>query len=66
MHLRAPAVGRETSGLLWGAGLGLYVFLFMLAIGIGMGVSAITSALSAFVVFLLVVLFGDDPRRARL
>ena len=46
-------------------GLGLYVFLFMLAVGISMGVSAITSALSAFAVFLAIVLFGDDPRRSR-
>ena len=65
MHLRAPATSRETSALLWGVALGLYVFLFMLAVGISMGVSAITSALSAFAVFLAIVLFGDDPRRSR-
>ena len=65
MHLRGPALSRETSGLIWGAGLGLYVFLFMLAVGIGMGLSALTAALTGLVVFFAVVMFGDDPRRAR-
>jgi len=63
MHLRAPALGRETSAIVWGVGLGFYVWVFALAVGVTMAVSVIAAILSAAVVFFAVLLFGDDARR---
>ncbi len=64
MHLRGPALSRETSSAIWGIGLGFFVFIFMLGVGVSMSVSVIVSILSALIVFGLVLVFGDDTRRA--
>ena len=64
MHLRGPALSRETSAIIWGVGLAFYVFVFMLAVGVSLGVSVVASILSAVVIFFTVLLLGDDARRA--
>lgn len=63
MHLRGPALSRETTSVIWAVGLGFYVFIFMLAVGVSLGVSVVASILSAAAIFFVVLLLGDDARR---
>jgi hypothetical protein len=60
MHLRPPSIDHGVISFLWALGLGLYIWLGMLAVGISQAPSFILAAVSAFVIFLYVRIYGED------
>jgi hypothetical protein len=65
-HLRQPAFPHGVVSFIWGLVFGLYLWLGMLAVGISGATSFILGAVSGFLIFLLVRMYGiDEPRRQR-
>jgi hypothetical protein len=60
MHLRPPSIDHGVISFLWAFGLGLYIWLGMLAVGISKAPSFILAAVSAFLIFLYVRIYGED------
>jgi len=68
-HLRLPAFSHGFWAFLWGLIFGVYVWLGGLAVGFSGATTFIIGAVTAFLVYLLVLAFGSDearrqPRRA--
>jgi len=61
-HLRMPAIDHGVVSAVWGVVLGAYVYFGLVAVGVHGGTAFVFAALSAFFIFLLVRLFGDDLR----
>jgi uncharacterized membrane protein SpoIIM required for sporulation len=63
-HFRLPAFAHGVVSFVWGFSLGLYLWLGLLAIGITGATSFILAAVSGFLIFLYVRVYGvDEPRR---
>jgi hypothetical protein len=63
-HLRLPSFAHGVVSFVWGLVLGLYVWLGLLSIGISGATSFILGAVSGFLIFLYVRVFGvEEPRR---
>ena len=60
MHLRPPSIDHGVISFLWAFVLGLYIWLGMLAVGISKAPSFILAAVSAFLIFLYVRIYGED------
>ena len=64
MHLRAPAVAHGVVSFIWAVFLGGFIFIGCVAVGVSQAMSAILAAVSAFLIFLFVRVYGEDePRR---
>jgi hypothetical protein len=64
MHLRLPSIDHGVISFLWAIGLGLYIWLGLLAVGVSHATAFILAAVSAFGIFLLVRIYGEEePRR---
>lgn len=63
--LRPPSIDRGVTSFLWGLGLGLYIWVGLLAVGVSGATAFIFGLLSAFFIFLLVRILGEQgvPRR---
>ncbi len=57
-----PAIDHGVVSAVWGVVLGAYVYFGLVAVGVHGGTAFVFAALSAFFIFLLVRLFGDDLR----
>jgi hypothetical protein len=63
-HLRLPAFSHGFWAFLWGLIFGVYVWLGGVAVGFSGATTFIFGAVTAFLVYLLVLAFGsDEPRR---
>jgi hypothetical protein len=60
MHLRPPSIDHGVISFLWAFGLGLYIWLGMLAVGISRPTAFILAAVSAFMIFIYVRIYGED------
>ena len=66
MHLpRAPAISQGLAAFLWALTLGVFELLLMLGVGVPLGTSLIVSVASGFVIFFVVLAFGQDRVRER-
>ncbi len=64
MHFRLPSVDHGVVSFLWGVGLGLYVWFGLLAIGVNGPAAFVIGCVAAFLIFLLVRVYGEEePRR---
>lgn len=61
---RPPSIDHGVLSFIWAIGLGFYIWIGLLAIGVGEATAVIISAVSAFLIFLLVRVYGEEePRR---
>lgn len=66
MHLpRPPAISQGLAAFLWALTLGAVELLLMLGVGVPLGTSLIVSVASGFVIFFVVLIFGQDRVRSR-
>jgi hypothetical protein len=64
MHLRPPAIDHGVTSFLWALFFGLFIWIGGLAVGFGGAVTFIAGCVGAFLIFLLVRVYGEDePRR---
>ncbi len=63
MHLRLPAFDRGVTSFLWAFFFFVYIWIAGIAVGYGSAVTFIVGAVSGFLIFLSIRLYGeDDPR----
>jgi hypothetical protein len=62
---RPPSIDHGVISFLWGVGLGLYVWLGLLAVGVSGATAFIFGLISAFCIFLLVRILGEQQLRRR-
>jgi hypothetical protein len=62
-HLRLPAISHGVVSFVWGLLLGAYIWAGMLSVGVSGATSFIIGAVSGFLIFLYVRVFGADERR---
>lgn len=66
MHLpRPPAISQGVAAFLWAVTLGLVELLLMLGVGVPLGTSLIVSIVSGFLIFFVILIFGQDRIRER-
>ena len=64
MHLRPPSIDHGFISLVWGVGLGLFVWIGLRAVGVENATAFVIACVSAFAIFLLVRIYGEEePRR---
>jgi hypothetical protein len=59
-HFRLPSISQGLVAFLWGLFLGAYVWLGALAVGVSGGTAFIIGAVSGFLIFLYVRVYGTD------
>jgi hypothetical protein len=65
VHLpRPPAISQGLAAFLWALLLGVIELLLMLGIGVPLGTSLIVAVASGFVIFFVVLVFGQDRVRS--
>jgi hypothetical protein len=63
---RPPSVDHGVVSFFWAFGLAVFIWAGLLAIGVTEATAVIVGAVSLFVIFLFVRLYGEDePRRPR-
>ena len=63
-HFRLPSIDQGVQAFIWGVLLGFFIWAGMRAVGASNATAVIVAAVSCFVIFLLVRLFGEEqPRR---
>jgi hypothetical protein len=60
LKLRPPSIDHGVISFVWAVGLGAYVWVGLLAVGVSGGTAFIFGLLSAFVIFLVVRIFGEE------
>jgi len=60
-----PSVDHGVISFLWGVGLGAYVWIGLLAVGLTHATAFIFGLLTAFAVFLLVRILGEQELKRR-
>jgi hypothetical protein len=66
VHFRPPSIDQGVIALLWAAGLGAFIYFGLLAVGASGATAIVITLLSAFAIWLLVRLRGEDrPSRGR-
>lgn len=66
MHLpRSPAISQGVAAFLWALTLAVFELLLMLGVGVPLGTSLIVSVVSGFVIFFVILIFGQDRIRER-
>lgn len=65
-HLRPPATSHGVVSFIWGLLFGLYIWLGGLAVGVSGATAFVFGAVSGFLIFLYVMVYGTAvPRRQR-
>jgi hypothetical protein len=64
-HLRPPSYSRGFSSLLWGLFLGVFIWLGSLSVGVTGATAFIVGAVCGAAIFLYVLAYGGDERRAQ-
>jgi hypothetical protein len=63
-HFRLPAISHGVVSFIWGLVFGLYIWLGGLAVGVSGATAFVFGAVSGFLIFLYVMVYGTDvPRR---
>jgi hypothetical protein len=63
VHLRLPSIDKGVTAFLWALFFGLYIWLGGIAVGVHKGSAFLIAVVAAFVIFLFVRIYGDDPPR---
>ncbi len=65
-HLRPPAISHGVVSFIWGLVFGVYIWLGGLAVGVSGATAFVFGAVSGFLIFLYVMVYGTNvPRRQR-
>jgi uncharacterized membrane protein YhiD involved in acid resistance len=65
---RPPSFSHGFISFLWGIGLGAFIYFGSIAVGVKSGTAFVFSALAAFAIFILVLVYGQaiPPKRQAL
>jgi lipopolysaccharide export LptBFGC system permease protein LptF len=64
VHLRPPSSDHGVISFIWGVGLGLFVWIGLRAVGVENATAFVIACVSAFAIFLVVRIYGEEePRR---
>ena len=65
---RSPSFSHGFVAFLWAIGLGAFIYFGSVAVGVKGGTAFIFSALAAFAIFVLILVYGQDvpPKRQAL
>jgi hypothetical protein len=64
MHLRPPAIDHGLTSFLWALLLGGFIWVGSMSVGVSTGMGFILGAVSGFLIFVFVRVYGEDePRR---
>jgi hypothetical protein len=64
MHLRPPAIAHGVTSFIWALFLAAFIWIGGIAVGIASGMSFIIAAVSGFLIFVFVRVYGEDePQR---
>jgi hypothetical protein len=65
MHLRKPSIDHGVTSFLWALFFGLFIWIGGRAVGYPSSTMFIIGAVSGFVIFLLIRIYGEDEPRRR-